>query len=251
MTPRTRLDVDRKNATDILMVPLLVKLPGQTRGEISLRNVETIDILPTILDALGLAAREPLDGRPLFASDAAERQGKIVYGPPRASNPLQRERIVLEPPLYTNPTTVRRITRFFGRVEGTESLFRAGPYPTLLGQDVSGAPEGAPAPYSVRLSDAAAFEQVDPASGFVPAHVTGTLEGHNLGRSPIDLAVGVNGSIRAVTKSYRGDDGSTLFSAMVPADAFRVGRNQVRVFVIRKRPSGVVLVQTASLDVSP
>jgi hypothetical protein len=245
-TPRTRLDADRKNAADILMVPLLVKLPGQTRGETSTRNVETIDVLPTILDALGLAAREPMDGIPLFAADATERQEKIAYGPARASSPLQRERIALAAPLFTDPTTVRRITRFFGRGEGTDSLFRAGPYAELLGHDVASTPESAQVPYTVTLGDAAAFEHVDRASGFVPAHVTGILEGDDLGRAPIDLAVGVNGSIRAVTRSYRDSDGSTRFSAMVPADAFREGRNQVQVFVIRKRPRGVVLVQTAS-----
>jgi hypothetical protein len=38
---------------DILNVPLIIKYPGQTQGEISTVNAELLDILPTILDVAG------------------------------------------------------------------------------------------------------------------------------------------------------------------------------------------------------
>ena len=38
-----------------MSVPLFIKLPGQTEGRIDDRNVESVDILPTIADVLGIS----------------------------------------------------------------------------------------------------------------------------------------------------------------------------------------------------
>ena len=61
------------NLSDILQVPLLMKLPGQRRGEVVDRIVETVDIFPTILEAVGAKASLRLDGRSLVGSQAPER----------------------------------------------------------------------------------------------------------------------------------------------------------------------------------
>ncbi len=58
-----RTPQEGRNVSDILRVPLFVKLPDQRRGEAVERIVETVDILPTILDVLGAKTR--------FASTAA------------------------------------------------------------------------------------------------------------------------------------------------------------------------------------
>ena len=55
-----RRTVTPRNVEDLAPVPLLVKLPGQRRGEIVDRHVETIDVLPTILE-LGARARSRRD----------------------------------------------------------------------------------------------------------------------------------------------------------------------------------------------
>lgn len=47
----------------VVKVPLIIKLPGQTRGVRVEHNVQTIDILPTVLDALGIGYdRDYLEG---------------------------------------------------------------------------------------------------------------------------------------------------------------------------------------------
>ena len=43
-----------------------MKLPGQRRGEVVDRIVETVDIFPTILDVVGAKASLRLDGRSLI-----------------------------------------------------------------------------------------------------------------------------------------------------------------------------------------
>ena len=45
-----------------MRVPLFVKLPGQHVGQVSDRNVETIDVLPTVLDVIGAEQLPPFDG---------------------------------------------------------------------------------------------------------------------------------------------------------------------------------------------
>ena len=50
---------EHHNLSDILQVPLLMKLPGQRHGEIVDRIVETVDILPTILDTVGASGITP------------------------------------------------------------------------------------------------------------------------------------------------------------------------------------------------
>ena len=61
-----RRTVTPRNVQDLAPVPLLIKLPGQRRGAVDDRHVETIDILPTILELTGLKAPRPLDGRSLL-----------------------------------------------------------------------------------------------------------------------------------------------------------------------------------------
>ena len=56
----------QQNLSDILQVPLFIKLPGQQQGEVVDRIVETVDIFPTILDVLGAKTSYRLDGRSLI-----------------------------------------------------------------------------------------------------------------------------------------------------------------------------------------
>jgi len=54
----------------VVHVPLLVKLPGQQEGRIVASPVSQVDVMPTILDALGLPLPPEMDGRSLLADSA-------------------------------------------------------------------------------------------------------------------------------------------------------------------------------------
>lgn len=47
-----RRAVTPTNAADIMPIPLIIKAPGGPRGLVSDRNVQSIDVLPTIADLL-------------------------------------------------------------------------------------------------------------------------------------------------------------------------------------------------------
>ena len=75
------------------------------------------------------------------------------------------------------------------------------------------------------------YENVDPSSPFVPAHVVGRVQGGGDGGRAI--AVAVNGEIVGVGETFTlatGDEGE-LVSVIVPPDSFKPGRNEVRVYL--------------------
>ncbi|MGE4607803.1 MAG: sulfatase-like hydrolase/transferase [Myxococcota bacterium] len=239
--------VDRKdplrNAGDILRVPLLVKLPGQTAPVRSDRNVETIDILPTIVDALGGRLPEPVDGVSALqqSESATTRTSKVVYvrdGTTRAALPVAAT-------LPLGDSVWRRLG-----ISESADLFAMGPHSELHGRSSGSLAMLVRSGLELRLIDASAYEAVDPGSPFVPAHVTGEIlfAGEPEQR---DLAVAINGVIRATTRTYGARSGRARFTAMVAPDAFRAGANVVEIFVIRERAGRIALEPTERLpDVS-
>ena len=69
-TPRRGISV--RNLADIVRVPLFIKLPGQRDGAIVDGIAESVDVLPTIADVLGMRLPFPVDGRSLVG----ERQAR-------------------------------------------------------------------------------------------------------------------------------------------------------------------------------
>ncbi len=70
--------VRKDNYSDQMLIPLFIKNPFQKNGSISYRNVETIDILPTIADFLDVSIDWP-DGVSVLDSTAPERNKKWLY----------------------------------------------------------------------------------------------------------------------------------------------------------------------------
>lgn len=70
--------VPERNAEMILLVPLFIKLPQQTVGETSERDVQLVDLVPTVAAALGLEVPWPLAGRDVFAPHPPARK-KVAF----------------------------------------------------------------------------------------------------------------------------------------------------------------------------
>ena len=60
---------------ETLNIPLIIKFPGQTKGKRVKEEVQHIDLLPTILDYLGLETPEIVQGRSMLGR--SDRQGQI------------------------------------------------------------------------------------------------------------------------------------------------------------------------------
>jgi hypothetical protein len=201
-----RLGHDRRlvrpgNVQDIAPVPFFLKAPGQRRRRISDRPLQTIDVLPTIADIVGVELPWRVDGRSALEPPRPRRRTIVAK--------KFKHTYLVDTPGYERAkrAALRRKLRLFG-----DGIYRFGPRPDLLGRRVP--------PGGRRIS-------VDRGSGFVPAHVAGTIPGGRPGGGRT-VAVAVNGRIAAtgVTFTLAGAAGEQ-YSLMVPERAFRPGVNRV------------------------
>jgi len=223
---RQRRRLNRETAREIAPIPLFVKAPGQTKGKVDDAWVETIDILPTIFDVLNLDPRVKMDGRSAF-SDEVQNRDELRF---LIRNTFEVLKIPADDFERERQEIIDRNNRLFGSgADGPGRMFEIGPHQELLGQPASAAGQA----LDVSFPNAGDYENVDPASGFVPVHVVARVNGPD--RHPRDIAVAVNGTIRAVGNTFElavGNDGE-LVSVMVPESAFRKGRNRVEVLEVR------------------
>ncbi len=236
---------------DVLNIPLLIKLPGQTSQVVSDRNVETIDVLPTIADVLDLPLPWLPDGRSAFDPGAPERHLKLTLERTREGG---FERRHWDPAALraNRERSVGRKYELFGFSAKPDGLFRIGRRADLIGQRVAkiqaaGAASAARPTIDVRLDQAWFFEEIDLDDRFIPAYVIGQARFGQPRHAPVELAVAINGTVEAVTRTFDHDGDRARFTAMVREEALDVGRNRVEVFEISPRRGGV-LVPTRRLD---
>lgn len=218
----------RDNLQDLAFVPLFVKRPGQREGAAVDYHVQTVDILPTISDALGIRIPWEVDGRSAFTDPHRTnvRMSHIYrlsdYRPPETSP--------YPPLLARQEAALARKIELVGAGDWS-SLFVSPAYRPLLGRPVASLPVNGTSSDRVELTDDATrtlLERYDPALPFVPSPLPGRIsgDGARVGRN---LAVAVNGRIAAVATTY-GVYETTRFSALAPESAFRRGQNEVEVY---------------------
>jgi len=222
---RERRRLTRKTAAEIAPVPLFVKAPGQKTGKVDDAWVETIDILPTIFDVLNLDPRVKMDGKSAYSEQVQNRRELRIL----IRNSFEVLRIPVDQFKRERAAIIARNQRLFGSgADGPDRLYRIGPHPELIGQPASAAgPQ-----LSVDLTSRRDYANIGSDPTYMPVHVVGQVNGPD--RHPRDIAIAVNGTIRAVGNTFKlavGDDGE-LVSVMVPESAFRKGRNDVQVLQI-------------------
>lgn len=219
---------DPVNLAALAFVPLFVKRPGQQEGAVVDTHVRTLDIVPTIADALGIEVPWRIDGRSAFQSGHSTRVDFLTDRGLAQADVVELARQRSE--------TVRQKAALF-----RAGLLVFGPHPELQGRKVA----------ALRVRPAAARARIDgeiadllrslPAgSEVVPAQVMGSIEGP--GAEPNrPLAIAFNGRIEAVSLTY-GEGSTVRYSAMAPESALRTGRNDVELFWI-ERNRGVLMLE--------
>ena len=230
------------NYADIMAVPLFIKAPHQQKGETTDWNIESIDILPTMADILGIHLPWPTDGRSAINSS----------GPPRCTKTVvveSGERFEVDASLTEMYASARRKTARFGL--DPADLYRIGPCPELLGRD-TGDFRTTRSTVQCALDDGNYYRNVDTDSDFILTNVCGRISRRRQELPAIlDLAVAVNGKIRGVTRSYMDDGGQERFSSVLPDTDFRPGNNNVTVYVVTRTGTGLELAETGGAETPP
>ncbi|MEX1142077.1 MAG: sulfatase-like hydrolase/transferase [Thermoleophilaceae bacterium] len=225
----------RSTLEEIALVPLFMKLPGQERGRVDDSIVETTDIVPTIADVLGVDLPEQPDGR--SALGPAVKRRNVVKMMARdfsgwirmSAEELDRRR---------QERVDRKLALFGTGADGPDRIYRVGPNQELLGRSVDSLGVTGESAAKVSLTDPGAYDDVDPDGPVVPIWVTGRVSGIEDRR---DLAIAVNGTIRAVSNTFElATGGGQLLSALVPPSSLRPGANSIAVYEVT--PAGLALM---------
>jgi hypothetical protein len=213
--------VSSDNIADVARVPLFIKYPQQSAGLVDSRAVRTIDLLPTIADELGVKLPWRVDGHSLLSTWAEPTTVSVSHSD---GTMVEASLSAIERGIQT---TLRRKS-VFGKT--WDSLLRTGLRPQLIGKNVGSLLPSTETAARVQLDNDGLFADVDLSTGFVPARITGTIEGVEI-PSDVELVVAVNGRIAAPTRCFD-IGGRQRFSALVPETAFRNGFNRVEVLSI-------------------
>ena len=223
-----RRRASRETVGEIAPIPLFVKKPGQRRGSIDDSVVETTDVVPTILDVLGVDRPKGMDGRSAFSREVEDRDEVRVFERSLedtirlSSDDFDAER----------QEALEAKLRLFGTgADPPERIYRVGPNLRLLGRQAADLDSGEDSSGKASLVDAGAFADVDTAGPLLPNWIVGRVSGG--GGPKRDIAISLNGTVRGVGNTFElATGGGEIFSVMVPPSALRDGENAVEVFEV-------------------
>ena len=240
--------ISEENLQDTLLVPLFVKLPYQDSAEISTRNVESIDILPTIAELIESDVDWEFDGQSLFAT-GIEKNNKNVYFHTGEIRSYSDNFPGLE-------ASLQRKADIFEN-NSIDGLFAAGKYGSLVMQNTQSLLIGESASQRIELENIAQYRLVDTASDYLPAHLKGkikTQSGEVINEST-NIAISLNGIIATTTSSFETDNNWGNFTAMLPEHLFIDGVNNIDLFLIDDSDEVIslhpILFEGESVNIQP
>ena len=219
---------DADNATEILSVPLIVKPPSgvatAARGTIDDSNAETIDVLPTVAEVLGIRAPWKVDGRALLGADPPRSVKQFFFNAASMTETFAPDALSSQ-----RDEVARRAAAMFGLDRWP--AFTVPGYLSLIGRDVASFGEIERLD-SVRVvvENKDALADIDPQARDLPSQVVGRLaQSDSAAATRYVLAVALNGEVVATTRVW---PGSLRWMAMLRPDRFKAGANDVEVFVV-------------------
>ncbi|MCL1593612.1 MAG: sulfatase-like hydrolase/transferase [Actinomycetia bacterium] len=219
-----RREINDDTIGDIAAVPMFIKLPGQRDGEIDDYRASILDILPTMADALETDVPWATDGISLLDSNRPVRTESEISGTDGTFT------------FGVDGSEARAIAR--RRIDhfGTDGAFGLAPpgYAQLLGFDITDV--GSDVDARVTLRNSSVYRDVDPSAPVVPTWVVGTVTLDSDLQREIVVAIGVNGRVEAVTRSFVSENGAIEIGAMIPPRSLVAGVNDIELVVVGESP---------------
>ena len=232
----SRRKVSETTVEEIAPVPFFVKAPGQLDGEIDDSLARTVDIVPTVADLINVRVPWRHEGRSAFAEATRRRdevriptrdfESLIRIGREELARRRQRIRVARARSFGTGVQS----RLLFG--DPWTTVYRVGPNRGLLDRPLAGLRVRRSGGARATVANAGLVRQVTPGDELLPTRVTGTLGRARRGTLR-NLAVAVNGRIRAVGRSFRlRFRAQEYFSFVVPEDSLRPEGNLVEVLEV-------------------
>ncbi|MDY7094109.1 MAG: sulfatase-like hydrolase/transferase [Acidobacteriota bacterium] len=234
---------ERLSLAEWVLVPLFVKRPGQQEGEVVDRPASSLDVVPTVLEELGVL-------------DSVRQAGRWkLQGIPLSQLPETRNRKALDDDRWIElpdslddelETVLTWKLATFGSGAEPHALHRkAAPRAHLIGRPLSSAlavTDKATGEDRVILDGADGDQRTlffDPASGTIPLLVRGAVFTPKDDAASRTLAVAVDGFIEATVRSYVYEAGHQRFSVLLPESALPSGEHRLEVVVLGAETEGI------------
>jgi hypothetical protein len=206
---------------DLLRIPLFIKGPGQTEGEVRDEPASTIDVLPSLVDLLDIEVDWTFDGHSLF--DGSEPSVDRLL-----TSDLQD--------LFDH---VAEEQEAFRTGEDWDDLAAIGVLGDLVGTSVPDYRVGGPSELSWSLDHREALDDASATDGRVPVLMTGTVDGTD--GEPPDLVVAIDDHIAGTIGGYRPRDGEWGFSGILGPPGARGEGETVVAYEVERAADGIVL----------
>ncbi len=222
---------DATNLADLLSIPLFVKMPDQTSGLISDDNVESVDILPTIADVLGIELSHPVDGTSI--SQATRRPRKTLY--------YDHTMTAVEPAIPQLKAAVNRHRDLFEGIPFDQPPLLSVTHPEWRGRPTTEFVVEERHVASLHIMPAAR-NSTELGPHFVPCLVAGSLNTRDF-QDPVDLIIAVNGIIRDSGLTFVRERGFHSFEFLLPESAIDATPSQIELFHVAQSAEKPVRLQ--------
>jgi hypothetical protein len=233
----------KTNAPDLMWVPQFIKAPNQDNGTVDDRNWEQVDLLPTIADHAGIKVPWKMEGASQTGEPTRTRTEKWWYDIPG-------HRVVRDGPSNWSQVLAGETDTLARAGEGVRGLYRYGSFADLVYQPpASVGPITSDLEATATLDDFKQYTQIKPASGRIPALVSGKITSP-LPPATSSVLVAVNGRIGGESKLFpeRPGEPAAKFAVITPDTLWKAGdgRRQLQVYVV-DRSGGEPRLQPVSL----
>ncbi len=226
-----RRTLSQGNKVDIASIPLFIKFPKQKKGMISDYYAQTIDILPTIADVLNIDLPCQVDGHSLLDSNLPERETLSIFTTGNSRISISQQE------LAGRKRVMVMKERLFGLpANSVNDFFAMGPLRRLIGSPYSAYEVDKPSLLRAEIGGLASLQNINKDSDFLPARITGFVDMVSSETRFLPFALGMNETVVAVTESFPISSQRMKFTALLPEDSFKSGRNELALFHIVELP---------------
>jgi hypothetical protein len=210
------------NRDDLYRVPMFVKYPGQTEGEVVDEPAYGIDVVPTIVDVMDVETDLEFDGLSLLEIAGTDRPHQPVWWC------CSREGANTD--LGVLDDQVARNHRWVPDQESWLGVAGAGPHADLIGTELDGLNTVADGDFLWSLDLGNDLLGSRRPRGVVQTYINGRIALPN-GVEPDALLVGVNGRVGGMGTLTRDGVDSATFQALIAEELLNDGPNQLELLI--------------------
>jgi hypothetical protein len=224
--PGNGRDYSEEVQDELLRIPLFIKAPGQTSGEVRDDPASTLDVLPSLIDLLGIETEWDFDGHSLFDG----------------SDPTHDRRLTSDLDGLLAVATWQ--ASLYPQGEDWGDLAAIGEHGDLVGTSVSDHEVGGASDLSWSLDDRASLDDPSLTNGAVPVRLTGTIQG--AADEPDDLVVAIDGTIAGTIGARDGNGDRWGFSGILGPPGARGQGEKVTAYEVEVTGGRAVLHPVAA-----